>query len=184
MASNYKYKPSDAQKAAWEEPNVALGEAQAPRMQSALGASALTQGQQRNGTITQSYYTKPLSQGKFDENGRPIYTQSDAVSDAAQNVANQEKNKPGDYQSNYNDQIQGLIDKLLNRDPFQYDFAADPMYQQYADKYQQQGQMAMKSSMGEAAALTGGYGNSYAQGVGQQSYQQHLQGLNDMIPEL
>jgi hypothetical protein len=38
--------------------------------------------------------------------------------------------------------------------------------------------------MGQAAALTGGYGNSYAQGVGQQAYQGYLKGLNDKIPEL
>lgn len=38
--------------------------------------------------------------------------------------------------------------------------------------------------MGQAAALTGGYGNSYAQTVGQQTYQGYLQGLNDKVPEL
>ena len=39
-------------------------------------------------------------------------------------------------------------------------------------------------TMGQAAALTGGYGSSYGQSVGQQTYQQYLQGLNDKIPEL
>ena len=39
-------------------------------------------------------------------------------------------------------------------------------------------------TMGQAAALTGGYGNSYAQTVGQQTYQGYLQGLNDKVPEL
>ena len=44
--------------------------------------------------------------------------------------------------------------------------------------------MAMMDTLGQAATLTGGYGNSYAQGAGQQAYQSYLQGLNDKIPEL
>lgn len=42
----------------------------------------------------------------------------------------------------------------------------------------------MQDTMGQAAALTGGYGNSYAQGVGQQAYQGYLQQLNDNVPQL
>ena len=42
----------------------------------------------------------------------------------------------------------------------------------------------MMDTMGQAAAMTGGYGNSYAQSVGQQTYQGYLQGLNDKVPEL
>jgi hypothetical protein len=38
--------------------------------------------------------------------------------------------------------------------------------------------------MGQAAAMTGGYGNSYAASVGNQAYQQSLQQLNDVVPEL
>ena len=46
------------------------------------------------------------------------------------------------------------------------------------------GQQAMMDTMGQAAKLTGGYGNSNAQMVGQQAYQGYLQGLTDKIPEL
>ena len=42
----------------------------------------------------------------------------------------------------------------------------------------------MQDTMGQAQAMTGGYGNSYAQSVGQQSYQGYLQGLNDQVPNL
>ena len=38
--------------------------------------------------------------------------------------------------------------------------------------------------MGQAAAMTGGFGSSYAQNVGQQTYQGYLQQLNNVIPEL
>lgn len=44
--------------------------------------------------------------------------------------------------------------------------------------------MAMQDTMGQAAAMTGGYGNSYAQSVGQQAYQAQLENLNDIVPEL
>jgi hypothetical protein len=44
--------------------------------------------------------------------------------------------------------------------------------------------MAMMDTMGQAQAMTGGYGNSYAQSVGQQAYQGYLQELNNKIPEL
>ena len=67
---------------------------------------------------------------------------------------------------------------------FSYDFNADALYQQYKDKYIQQGKMAMADTIGQASAMTGGYGNSYAATVGNQAYQASLQNLNDIIPEL
>ena len=76
------------------------------------------------------------------------------------------------------------LQKYMNRDPFNYDFNADALYQQLKDKYVQQGKMASQDTMGQAAAMTGGYGNSYAQSVGQQAYAAQLQNLNDIVPEL
>lgn len=67
---------------------------------------------------------------------------------------------------------------------FSYDFNADALYQQYKDRYISQGKMAMADAMGQASAMTGGYGNSYAATVGNQAYQQSLDKLNDVIPEL
>lgn len=72
----------------------------------------------------------------------------------------------------------------MNREPFSYDLNGDVLYQQYRDQYARNGQLAMMDSMGMAAALNGGYGSSYGQGVGQQSYNQYLQGLNEVVPEL
>lgn len=134
--------------------------------------------------ITQSYYKSPLTKDNYETQQRPVYEQSQAVKDAAAQLNAHQANKPGEYQSQYGDEIQGLIDSLLNRDKFSYDYAADPMYQQYAQQYQRGGQMAMKDAMAESAALTGGYGNSYAQQVGQQTYQRHMEDLNNVIPEL
>ena len=80
--------------------------------------------------------------------------------------------------------VQAAQDKINNREKFSYDLNGDALYQQYKDKYIQQGKMAMQDTMGQAAALTGGYGNSYAATVGNQAYQAHLNNLNDIIPEL
>ena len=131
-------------------------------------------------------YANPDTAGKLAsyENSRPKYSQSQEVTDAWNKVKELEGSKPADYVSKYGDQIQALLDKILNRDPFKYDFNADPMYQMYKDRYLQQGRMAMQDTMGDAAALTGGYGNSYAATAGQQAYQSYLQGLNDRIPGL
>ena len=96
----------------------------------------------------------------------------------------EEKKFPTGYQSQYKDQIQGLYDQIANRKDFTYDVNADAMYQQLKDQYVQGGRMAMMDTMGQAQAMTGGYGNSYAQGVGQQAYQGYLQGLNDQVPNL
>ena len=77
-----------------------------------------------------------------------------------------------------------LYDKITTRPAFSYDVGSDPLYQQYRDRYTQLGQQSMRDTMGQAAALTGGYGSSYAQGVGQQAYDRYMQGLADKVPEL
>ena len=103
---------------------------------------------------------------------------------AATTIPEEEKKFTTGYQSKYKDQIQGLYDKIANRKDFTYDVNADAMYQQLKDQYIQGGRMAMMDTMGQAQAMTGGYGNSYAQGVGQQAYHGYLQGLNDQVPNL
>ena len=92
--------------------------------------------------------------------------------------------KPGAYNATWLQSMNDTMNKYLNRDPFSYDVTGDALYQQYKDQYVTQGQMAMMDTMGQAAAMTGGYGNSYAQSVGQQAYQGYLQQLNDKVPEL
>lgn len=93
------------------------------------------------------------------------------------------KTVPG-YQSQYAGQIQDMYNQISQRQPFNYDVNADAMYQALKDQYVTGGRMAMMDTMGQAATLTGGYGNSYAQNVGQQAYQGYLQGLNEQIPDL
>ncbi len=42
----------------------------------------------------------------------------------------------------------------------------------------------MKSTMGQAAALTGGYSSSYSQAVGQEQYGAYLEKLGNVMPQL
>lgn len=112
------------------------------------------------------------------------YQESDTVKQAQEMLNQQLQQKPGEYQSTWQDQLNETISQILNRDKFSYDLNGDALYQQYKDQYVQQGKMAMMDTMGQAQAMTGGYGNSYAQSVGQQAYQGYLQQLNEVVPEL
>ena len=112
------------------------------------------------------------------------YQPSEAVTQAQTMLQQQVGAKPGPYTSQWEGQLNTIMDRINNRQPFKYDLNGDALYNQYKNQYVQQGRMAMMDTMGQAAALTGGYGNSYAQGVGQQAYQGYLQQLNDRIPEL
>lgn len=95
-----------------------------------------------------------------------------------------ENSKPGEYQGAYDQQLKDIYDKIMNREKFSYDLAGDPLWHQYKDQYTQQGRMAMMDTMGQAANLTGGYGNSYSQAVGQQQYNAYMQQLAAVMPEL
>lgn len=112
------------------------------------------------------------------------YEKSDVVKQAEALLQQQLANKPGAYQSAWQTQLDETLNKILNREKFTYDLNGDALYQQYKDQYMLQGQQAMMDTMGQAQAMTGGYGNSYAQTAGQQTYQGYLQQLNDRVPEL
>lgn len=80
--------------------------------------------------------------------------------------------------------VQDAYNDWKNRKAFSYDLNGDALYQQYKDKYINQGRLAMADTMGQASAMTGGYGSSYAVTAGNQAYQSHLQNLNDIVPQL
>ena len=112
------------------------------------------------------------------------YEESDAVKQYRQQLEEIQLQKPGEYQSQYAQQLKKAQDAALNREKFQYNLSSDPLYQQYKQQYQRQGKLAMKDTVGQAAAMNGGYGSSYGQMAGQQAYNGYLQQLNDRVPEL
>ena len=111
------------------------------------------------------------------------YEESDSVKAAKAALDNYAASKPT-YSSTYQDSLKKAMDRILNREKFSYDLNGDMLYQQYKDQYTNLGKAAMKDTMGQAAMLTGGYSNSYANTAGAQAYQGYLGQLNDRIPEL
>lgn len=89
-----------------------------------------------------------------------------------------------EYTSPYSTQIDQLLNAVMSREDFSYDLESDPLYDQYRKQYTREGDRAMRDTMGNAAALTGGYGSSYATTAGSQAYDYYLSQLNDRIPEL
>lgn len=94
---------------------------------------------------------------------------------------------PGRYVSQYDTseiegKLKGWLNEIDNYEQFKYDLNADMLYKQYVDNAMMQGQTAMQDTMAQAAALTGGYGNSYAAAVGNQAYQNYITQANNNIP--
>lgn len=142
-----------------------------------LYASDMPSVTQQTQTLAPPAVTTPAPSYRYDP-------QQDTVYQAAlQKLQAAQENAPT-YAGTYDQRLQEIYDRIVNRKPFSYDLNGDALWHQYKDQHVQQGQMAMEDAMGQAAALTGGYGNSYGQKVGQQTYNQHLQALTDKIPEL
>lgn len=90
----------------------------------------------------------------------------------------------GDFAFSEKEWLKNVKDSIKNYDNFSYDVNSDALYQQLVNQYVQQGKMASADVMGKAAGMTGGYGNSYANTVGNQVYQSYIQQLNNEIPAL
>ena len=94
------------------------------------------------------------------------------------------KNNAPTWTPQYQEQISQILGNITNRDPFEYNMNKDPLYQQYRDQYIREGQRAMKDTMAQSAALTGGYGSTYGAIAAQQGYDNYLAQLNDRVPQL
>ena len=112
------------------------------------------------------------------------YKPSQTVTDAADALKEWQANRPGDYQSSYQERIDQLLNQLLQRESFQYSYTKDPLYRQYEQNYLQNAHNASADAAAQAAALTGGYGSSYATSAAQQAYQQQIGALSSAIPTL
>lgn len=113
---------------------------------------------------------------------KPAYQRSDRVNEYYEKTRKLERNKPDEFESKYEGQISDILDNILNRPKFSYtseDMTNDDLYKMYRDQYLRQGNLAMRDTMGNAASLTGGYGNTYASAAGQQAYDNYVSMLND-----
>lgn len=126
-------------------------------------------------------YPDEFSYGDFSYGD---YAESETVMQASAALDAALAAQPGAYQSKWQSQIDDIIGRILNREDFSYDVNEDALYKQYAEQYQRLGKLAMEDTMGQVAAMTGGYGNSYAATAGNQAYQAYLSQLNEVVPEL
>ena len=125
--------------------------------------------QKQNSVNTGGYNLSPVSAEK--RAATPKVTQPQVVYTAGK--------QPQNYTSRYQPVLDSIMEQIQNPEAFKYEFNGDEMFKNYADLYTQYGKQAMLDTMGQATGLTGGYGNSYAQNVGQQAYQQYLLPLYD-----
>lgn len=102
------------------------------------------------------------------------YQPGQQVQAAQQNLQTIQAQKPQTYSSKYGAALENILQQIQNPGEFKYSFNGDELFKSYADLYSQQAKQASMNAMGQAAALTGGYGNSYAQAAGSQAYQQNI----------
>ena len=133
-----------------------------------------------------SYSTEGLNSRQEVQNALASagYRPSESVTAAGNALKELQENRPGDYESKYQDRIDAALDDLSGKKDFSYNYVNDPLYHQYAQVYTQNAHNASADAAAQAAALTGAYGSSYAASVAQQAYQQQIGALNLAIPTL
>lgn len=115
--------------------------------------------------------------------GKKEFEVSKAAAEAKKAVQEQARKRP-EYAGRYDQALGQALDALMQQPSFRYRLDGDALYKRYRDSAVKNGQLAMEDTLGQVAALTGGYGNSYAQSAGQQAYARQLDALGDRIPEL
>ena len=118
------------------------------------------------------------------EEEKKKYTASAQVEQARQEAKASDEKKPGEYVSKWHQQLDAAMEKILNREKFSYNLNGDALYRQYKDQAIQNGRLAMQDTLGQAAAMTGGFGSSYGQTAAQQAYRQQMANLGDKASAL
>lgn len=85
--------------------------------------------------------------------------------------------------TSWDDKINSQISAIENRDPFEYDVDKDQLFQQALSSAMRSGQSAMQDTIGQASALTGGYGSTYATSAGNQAYNAFIEDAYNNLPE-
>lgn len=125
--------------------------------------------------------TDIIDQGTWDALNTPF--QSSSAYQEAYNYTQQLLQQLSSGRTSYTDQINSMMDEIMNREKFSYDVDSDMLFQQYLASSMASGKMAMQDTMGQAAALTGGYGSTYATAAGNQQYNAYIQDAYNNLPE-
>ena len=85
--------------------------------------------------------------------------------------------------TSWSDQVEAMIKQIQNREDFEYDVTQDTLFQQALSSAMQSGKTAMQDTIGQASALTGGYGSTYATSAGNQAYNAYIQDAYADLPQ-
>ena len=85
--------------------------------------------------------------------------------------------------TSYTDQLKDIISQIQNREDFEYDVDKDTLFQQALASAMGSGKSAMQDTIGQASALTGGYGSTYATSAGNQAYNAFIEDAYNNLPE-
>lgn len=85
--------------------------------------------------------------------------------------------------TSWDEKIFSQIDAIENREKFEYDVDNDQLFQQALASAMNSGKTAMQDTIGQASALTGGYGSTYATSAGNQAYNAFIEDAYNNLPE-
>lgn len=128
-----------------------------------------------------SSVTDIIDQSTWDAINTPFASSS--AYQEAMNYTNGLLQQLSSGRTSYTDQIKDLMGQIQNRDDFEYDVDADPLFQQALASAMSSGKTAMQDTIGQASALTGGYGSTYATTAGNQAYNAYIQDAYNNLPE-
>lgn len=148
-----------------------------------LGDAASYKGtSQQNGQLIASMNTNKGLKSSTPATVTPVTTAVSSLSPSSPAPAPASSGNKGT--EGYQAQIDLITQKLADRGPFAYDYKSDPSYQAYAEQYAYDGERAMRDTLAQVAARTGGLASSYATSAAQQSYNDYMKRLNEQIPTL
>lgn len=125
--------------------------------------------------------TNIVDQSVYDKLGSELVIPEEVTKADAWIAAQLEKIQSG--KTSYTDRINSLMDEIMNRDKFEYDVDNDQLFQQALASAMNSGKTAMQDTIGQASALTGGYGSTYATTAGNQAYNQFIEDAYNNLPE-
>lgn len=176
--------------AAYHEPAQGIGTAASKNANQGIGTAAYHEPAQGIGTPASNNLNQAAGQpinvmeGVTDATRTKLgqaqagYQQTSAAQQAQAALQQLQAQKPQGYTSKYGAQLEGILQELQGK-KFNYSLNGDAFFNALKDSKMQAAKQASLDAMGQAAGLTGGYGNSAAQLAANQVYQQNLLSLND-----
>lgn len=132
------------------------------------------------GALYGDKYSRSAKQKDYGETGR---TNEDIWGDISAKYGWSYASNPNDVKSRQ-EKIDALYDQIMGRGDFSYDPETDPLYESYRKRYTREGDRAMEDVLSSAAGMTGGIPSSYAVTAAQETSDNYMEKLQDVLPQL